>query len=112
MSEPSGSTTAARSSREAVIPAGARRTRLSRRELLITSVRAAHGAAFAGGGAGAATTLDGVKLFGPALRSLDVFPLTIGDGGRLIIDTGKTVTGTTKTRGAACCRPHGRRLLR
>jgi len=35
----------------------------------------------------------GVRVFGPAPRSLDTFPLTI-DGGKMTVDTGKVVTGT------------------
>ncbi len=36
----------------------------------------------------------GVRVFGPAPRSMDTFPLTI-DGGKMTVDTGKVVTGTS-----------------
>ena len=35
----------------------------------------------------------GVRVFGPAPRSMDMFPLTI-DGGKMTVDTGNVVTGT------------------
>ena len=35
----------------------------------------------------------GVRVFGPAPRSMDMFPLTI-DGGKMTVDTGKVITGT------------------
>lgn len=35
----------------------------------------------------------GVRVFGPAPRSMDMFPLTI-DGGRMTVDTGRVITGT------------------
>jgi len=36
----------------------------------------------------------GVRVFGPAPRSLDTFPLTI-DGGKMTVNTGKVITGTS-----------------
>ena len=35
----------------------------------------------------------GVRVFGPAPRSMDMFPLTI-DGGKMTVDTSKIITGT------------------
>lgn len=36
----------------------------------------------------------GVKVFGPAPRSLDMFPLTISGDGKLILDVGSVITGS------------------
>jgi cytochrome b6-f complex iron-sulfur subunit len=36
----------------------------------------------------------GVKVFGPAPRSLDMFPLTINSDGKLIVDVGRVITGS------------------
>jgi Rieske Fe-S protein len=36
---------------------------------------------------------SGVKVFGPAPRSLDLFPLVIGDDGSISVDVGKVITG-------------------
>jgi Rieske Fe-S protein len=36
----------------------------------------------------------GVKVFGPAPRSLDMFPLTISGDGKLIVDVGRVITGS------------------
>lgn len=36
----------------------------------------------------------GVRVFGPAPRSMDMFPLTI-KGGKMTVDTGKIITGST-----------------
>lgn len=35
----------------------------------------------------------GVKVFGPAPRSLDLFPVLIGDDGKISVDVGKVITG-------------------
>jgi cytochrome b6-f complex iron-sulfur subunit len=42
----------------------------------------------------------GVRVFGPAPRSLDTFPLTIA-GGKMTVDTGKVITGTTENAARA-----------
>jgi Rieske Fe-S protein len=35
----------------------------------------------------------GVKVFGPAPRSLDMFPIVLGDDGSISVDVGKAITG-------------------